>query len=159
MTTPGRPGRNHRSGDSLRAEARALQIDVEDVIPVTFRHLQERDAREHSGIVDQNLDRPEPPLGGGHHRLRLLDISDVCLDGQCTPSMAAHFIGDGVRSALVIEPVDRDVGTRSGKFDRHCAADPLLRPSDQDHLASALHVWISRGVGALYLVLVPDLIG
>jgi hypothetical protein len=62
-------GRNHRFGDSLRAEARALQIDVEDVIPVAFRHLQKRDAGEHPGIVDQNIYWPKPPLGGGHHRL------------------------------------------------------------------------------------------
>jgi hypothetical protein len=61
--------------------------------------------------------------------------------------MAAHLIGDGFRSAFVIEPVDRDVGTGSSKFDRHCAADPLLRPGDQDHLASALHVQTSRAAG------------
>jgi hypothetical protein len=29
----------------------------------------------------------------------------------------AHAIGDAFRSALVIEPVDRDIGTRGGKFD------------------------------------------
>ena len=33
--------------------------------------------------------------------MRLLDISDICLDGQCTPSVITHSIGDGFRSALV----------------------------------------------------------
>jgi hypothetical protein len=75
--------------------------------------------------------------------LRLRDIGDVCLDHQRTPSVAAHLIGDAFRSALVIEPVDRDIGTRSGKFDGHRAADPLLRPGDQDRLAGALHLRIS----------------
>jgi hypothetical protein len=66
----------------------------------------------------------------------------------------AHSIGDAFRSALVIEPVDRDIGTRRGKFDRHRAADPLLRPCDQDHLAGALHLWISAlECGAPYQVL------
>jgi hypothetical protein len=36
----------------------------------------------------------------------------------------------------------RDIGTRSGKCDGHRAADPLLRPGDQD-LAGALHLRIS----------------
>jgi hypothetical protein len=62
----------------------------------------------------------------------------------------AYSIEDAFRSALVIEPVDRDLGTRNGKFDRHRAADPLLRSGDQDHLAGALHVRISLVAGGRY---------
>jgi len=44
--------------------------------------------------------------------------------------------------SVVIEPVDRDVGASSCKFQHHSAADPLLRPRDQNHLASELNVQI-----------------
>jgi hypothetical protein len=140
---PGPSSRNHRFGHSLRAEARALQINVENVIPVAFRHLQKQDAREHAGIVDQNVDRPEPLLDGRHHRLRLHDTRNVGLDRQRALSVTTHLIGGALRSAFVIEPVNRDIGARQSKFDRHRAADPLLRPRDQDNLAGALHVRIS----------------
>jgi hypothetical protein len=39
--------------------------------------------------------------------------------------------------SFVIEPVDRNVGTGGSKF--HRAADPLLRPRDQNHFARELH--------------------
>jgi hypothetical protein len=65
------------------------------------------------------------------------------VDGQRTPPVIAHLIGDAFRCALVIEPIDCNICARSGKFDRHRAPDPLLRPSDQDYLAGALHPQIS----------------
>jgi hypothetical protein len=43
-------------------------------------------------------------------------------------------------STIVIKPVDRYVGASGSKFQRHRAADALLRPRDQNHLARELHV-------------------
>ena len=68
--------------------------------------------------------------------------SHVRLDQNRAPSAGAYLIGNTLCGGIVIEPVDRDVGAGGGKFQRHRAADPLLRPSDQNHLASQLHVQI-----------------
>jgi hypothetical protein len=44
--------------------------------------------------------------------------------------------------SFVIEPVDRNIGTGGSKFQGHRAADPLLRPRDQNHFARELHAQI-----------------
>jgi len=38
-----------------------------------------------------------------------------------------------LRGSVVIEPVACHVGASGSKFQRHRAADPLLRPRDQNH--------------------------
>src|SRR5712671_3861047 len=39
---------------------RALQVDVQHLVPVALRHFEEGDPREHPGIVDQHVDRIGP---------------------------------------------------------------------------------------------------
>jgi len=41
---------------------------------------------------------------------------------------------------MVIQPIDRHVGLGGGKIQRSRAAAPLLRPRNQNYLASELHV-------------------
>jgi hypothetical protein len=110
------------------------------MVPVVLRHLEERDARKHSGIVDQSVDWTEPLLGRQHHCLDLLYPAHVGLDQDRAPAVGAYLVGGTLGGAIVIEPVDRHVGTRRGKFARHRTADPLLCPRDQNDLASQLRV-------------------
>src|ERR1700736_5986011 len=56
------------------------------------------------------------------------------------PTAGAHLFGYTLGSTIVIKPVDRYVGASGSKFQRHRAADALLRPRDQNHLARELHV-------------------
>jgi hypothetical protein len=72
--------------------------------------------------------------------LDLLYPAHVGLDQDRAPALGAYLVGDTLGGASVIEPVDRYIGTRRGKFARHRAADPLLRPRDQNDLASQLHI-------------------
>jgi hypothetical protein len=46
------------------AKPRAFQVDFQHMIPVALRHLEEVDAWENAGIVDQGVDRAEPFLRG-----------------------------------------------------------------------------------------------
>jgi len=134
------PGRDHRLGDVLRAEARTLQVDIQDMVPVTLCHLEEGDARKYPRVVDQNVDGAEPILDGRHHGLNLLYLAHVRSDQDLPPSAGAYLIGDALGSSLVVEPIDRHVGASRGKLQRHRAADALLRPGYQNHLASEIHV-------------------
>ena len=56
MIPPGRPGCHHRARRGLGAEKRPLQVDVHDDVPVSLGQLQKRHAREHAGVVDQDVD-------------------------------------------------------------------------------------------------------
>jgi len=133
------PGRDRCLGDVLRAKARTLQIDVQHLVPIALGHFEEAHARKHTGVVDQNVDRTEPLLDGRYHGPHLLQPAHIGLDEECAPTAGAYLIGDTLRRALVIEPVDRHVGARSGKFACHRATDPLLRARDQNHLVGQLH--------------------
>jgi len=108
--------RDHRLCDGLRAEARALQVDVQHVVPLALRHFEEWDAGEHRGVVDQDVDRAEPLLGGRHHRLHLFHLADICLDQNRPPSAGAYLIRNTLGGPLIIEPVDRDVGACGSKL-------------------------------------------
>ena len=130
MIDPCRPPATIALATSCAQKARPLQIDVQDLVPVVLRHLKERDARKHSGIVDQSVDWAEPLLGRQYHRLDLLYPAHVGLDQDRAPALGAYLVSDTLGGGIVIEPVDRHVGTRGSKFARHRTTDPLLRPRD-----------------------------
>jgi hypothetical protein len=75
-----------------------------------------------------------------HHCLHLRYLAHVGLDQNRAPSAGPHLTGDTLGGTVVVEPIDRDVGASCGKLQRHRAADPLLRPCDQNHPASELHI-------------------
>jgi hypothetical protein len=56
------------------------------------------------------------------------------------PTAGASLISNTSGGSIVIEPVDGDVGAGGSKSQRHRATDPLLRPCNQNYLASQLHV-------------------
>jgi len=112
------------------------------LVPVALRHFEEGDPREHPGIVDQHVDRTELFLGGRHHHLHLLYLAHVSLDQDGAPSARTYLISHTLGGSFVIEPVDRNVGTGGSKLQRHRAANPLLRPRDQNRFARELHAQI-----------------
>jgi len=140
MSAPWRPAETIAFATYRAQKHEPLQVDVQDMVPVALRHFEERDAGKHSGVVDQNVDRAEPFLGGRNHRPHLLQLPQICLDQHRSPSARVYRIGNPLGGAVVIEPVDRDVGPNRGKFQCHSATDPLLRPRDQNHFAGQLHV-------------------
>ena len=129
------PRRDHALRDGLGAEARALQIDAEHEIPVALAQFEERHAREHADIVDQHVDRSELRLDRRHDRLDLGELADVAPHRQRTAPARPDLIGDVVRRALVVEPVDRDIGARSSAAQGDRPPDPLLCPGHQNHFA------------------------
>jgi hypothetical protein len=140
MIDPGPSRRDHSFGDVLGTKAGSLQVDVEHTVPVGLGHLEKGDAREDPGVVDQDVNRAEPILAGGHHCLHLPNFANVSLDQDRASSASVYLLCHTLGGALVIEPVDRDIGPDCGELQRHRTADALLRPRDQDHLASETHV-------------------
>src|SRR5262245_52221394 len=100
----------------------------------------EGDAQKYPRVVDQNFNGAEPFFRGGHHSLHLFDLTHVCVDQNRAPPASAYLLGNTMGGALVVEPVDRDIGPDRGEFQRHSPADALLCARDQNHLASELHV-------------------
>ena len=119
----------------MGAKAGALQVNVEHVIPIAFAQFEKRHAREHPSIVDEHVDRAEPLLDRRYHRLDLAEPAQIGAHGQRAPAGGADLIGDALRGGLVVEPVDRDVGSCPGAAQGDGPPDPLLRPGHQNDLA------------------------
>ena len=65
------PAPNHHAADDrLAAKKRPGQVHAQDVIPLGLLEKQERTVARDSGIVDQDVDRPE----------LLRDPGEKCLD-------------------------------------------------------------------------------
>jgi len=75
-------------------------------------------------------------LGGWHDRLHLLDPAHVCLGQDRASTAGVYLVGNTLRGTVVVELIDRHVGASGSKFQRDSAAGPLLRPRDQNHLAT-----------------------
>ena len=97
------------------------------MVPVLLRHLEERDTGEYAGIVDQHVDWPEPLLSGRYNGPRLRYPADI-RQQDCAAPVSTDIDGDAFRVALMVEPVDRDIGPGFGELDRHGAADPRAAP-------------------------------
>src|SRR5690606_13082054 len=72
----------------LRGEEGALEIEVENRIPVVFLNLECRARAACSGIVDQNVRRP---VEAGDHVADGLDIRDVDGNGARLAAIAVAF--------------------------------------------------------------------
>ena len=94
MIAPWRAGRDHRARRRLGAETRAFQIDVEHVVPVALPHVEKIHAREHAGIVDQHVERPEIAFDSIDHRARRVEPRHIRLIQHRAPSGLPHRVGD-----------------------------------------------------------------
>jgi hypothetical protein len=56
-------GGDHRLGCQLGEEIRALEVDVDRLVPHLLAHFEEHTWGEDGGVVDQNVDPSEPVHG------------------------------------------------------------------------------------------------
>ena len=57
-----RIARGHASGDRLRGEERALEVGVQDLVPIGLGLLEHRLGDRDAGVVDQDVERAERAL-------------------------------------------------------------------------------------------------
>ncbi len=68
------------STDSLHAEERAGQVDVDDLLPLRHVELADLAQRDDAGVVDQNVELAELVHSGGDGGVPLLGVGDVEVD-------------------------------------------------------------------------------
>src|SRR5439155_17440802 len=69
-----------------RRQPGALQIGVNDMIPIGLGMLEQWFRYDDSGIVDEDRHRPEPVFGSGDRRDDALAVGDVAADRQALPA-------------------------------------------------------------------------
>src|SRR5262249_9057241 len=133
------PAGDHGAGRRLRAEEPALQIHVEDEVPVALAHLEERHSRIDACVVDEHVDPAELANDLPDHRLRTRRLRDVRLDQHGPPADAPNFLDDLVSRTAIVEIVHADVGAFTRERHRDGAPDTLLGAGHQRHLPGEPH--------------------
>src|SRR5262249_3037506 len=118
-----------------RTQELARQIYRNHHIPLRERHLLKRRITLQSGIVYEDVDRPQPL----HHRAEHVpDLSFVRHVREMRVSLDAVLL-DGtdhlLSTILACDIVDDDIGAGLTKADRHGAADTRICPGDQSLLS------------------------
>ena len=123
-----------------------------DEVPVLFGHVEEGDAREDAGVVDQDVDFAEGGDGCVDQGAGGAGGGDIAREQACFAAGCSYFCRDLFGGGLVIEVVDGDVGAglREGDRDgpRRCLAGRRLPArfdlSDPPRL-SPVHVAAQHG--------------
>ena len=119
----------------------ALGVDIGEPAPL-----------HDAGVVDQDVEPPEPVEGRGDQRLRALGRGDVVLVGQRrrrprprSPAATADATPPSAPTPLygAAEVVDDDAGTAAGQEQRVGAADAAARArDDRDASLETVHVHV-----------------
>jgi hypothetical protein len=117
-----------------------LEVGVQDGVPLLLRHLPDDTVPGDPGIAHQDVQAAELVHDLVDHRLRLLEVGHVRLDGQ---RPAAHLLDltldlvGGVHPSAVGQ---RHVTAESAELQRHGGADPAAPPGDEGDLSLQIQV-------------------
>src|SRR5207248_4649387 len=104
----------HGEAGGLGAEEGALEVDVEQQVPVGFFQLEDGLALEQAGVVDEDVDAAEGGERGGDDAAGLRDVAEVGgMPGGATAE-GADLLADG-GAGLGVAAVDEDVGALAGE--------------------------------------------
>jgi len=146
----------HAGDDRLAAVDRAHQVDVENELQVIGRHVDREtslDRPQHAtGVVDQQVDRPEVGGDRGDHGIDRGLVGDIGLVAGRAHAVAAALVHDGVgeqflgelRRGVETQIADRDVGPEPGQPERIAAAQTAGAAGHQRDLAPQLRLQRGR---------------
>ena len=142
---PAVAGLDHRGHRRADGAPRAVQVDVDDGVPLLFGHLEHPAPAQHPGVGHHDVEPAELLDAVGHHLLQRGQVADVDLAGQHLAAGGLHRpdrlgqlfggaerIGDGLRDRAA--DVDRDdVGALAGQPDRVRPALTARGPGNECH--------------------------
>ncbi len=117
----------HRLDRGLDAVERAVQVDVDDLVPLVQIELAQQTQRHDAGVVDQHVELAEVVDRGGHRGFPLVGLGDVEVD-------IARGVADlvGQRLAFVVEDVaDHHLGALADQRPGMSSSHPPSAAADQ----------------------------
>ena len=122
---------DHFAGGTLGAQEHAPQIDVQRLVPLVGRHLQQRTWLGDSRIVDQDVDPAEPGHGGVEQGSDLVFVAHVACVDQRLGAGRSHRLSGAFGTGEVAVWADYHVGASLGQ--RHANACPDAGPAAGHH--------------------------
>ena len=119
-------GRRHLARDRLADEERALEVDVDDGVPVGLGDVEELGGAKDAGVVDEDVDAAEGGDAGGERRVDLAAARDVAGEALARAPRGGELGGERPRRGGVDVP-ERDRGaarSRTGARRRRRCRSP-----------------------------------
>ena len=130
---------DHRARGRLATEKAAFEVDIEDEVPVTLAHLEERHARVDPRVVDEDVEATQRVDDARDHLLRLDGPRDVGLHHHGTDAGLADLLHRLLGRRAIIEVIDADIGAVAGEREGDGPPDPLLGAGDERDLSLEPH--------------------
>ena len=99
---------DHTRKDSLCAEERTGEVDIDDLIPLLLRHLDHRDSLDDTGIIYQDIDTAKLLLYILHECIYLLLVRNVTYDTVCIDTELLILCDTSVNE-LLIDIIENDL--------------------------------------------------
>ena len=109
------------------------------MVPIGLAHFEERHARVHPGVVDEDIEPPEFALDLRDHPLSVRGPGDISLHEDRPPAGGADLLHHLFGRRAIVEVVDGDVRALAGERQGDPAPDALLGAGDQRDPASKPH--------------------
>src|SRR5262249_49471619 len=120
---------------SARTEELTRQIYRNHRVPLRERHLLKRRITLQSGVVDEDVDRPEPLRHRAEHLPDLSFVGHVRAMGVSLDTVLLDGTDYLLSTILACDIIDHDIGAGLTQRDRHCLADTGICPGDQSLLS------------------------
>ena len=117
----------------------AFEVDVEDHVPVGLAHFEERHARIHTRIVDEDVEPPELAQDLRDHRLGIRGPCDIGLHEHRAPAGRADLPYHRLGRRAIVQVIDGDIRALARERQGDPAPDALLGAGDQRDLSSKPH--------------------
>jgi hypothetical protein len=105
------------------AEKLARQVHIDDLLPLSEGHLDERRVLLQSGIVNENVERTEVFTNGVEHRFHLVLLRDISLKGEGVVAVTPQLGDHGLCLAVVGHEINADIRTRMTERQRDSPAN------------------------------------
>ncbi len=120
----------------------ALEVDVDDRVPLLLGHLPDDAVPGDAGVADQNVEAAERLEHPRHHGLGVGVARHVGLDRQTLATQLLDLGHDRLGLVVVASVVDRHVGALARQLERDRPADAEAAAGDDGALSfeSQLHL-------------------
>jgi len=114
----------HLARGGLRAEEHAVEVDVDDIVPVLPAHLLGRRPSDDSRVIHQDVGAAQRVVDVVHHGGYLLRIGHIAFDGDGLDAQLGD-LGGRLLGSLGVDVRNGDSGSGLGQRLRHGATQPL----------------------------------
>src|SRR5437667_254387 len=128
----------HVTRGTLRAKEAAFQVRIDDDIPLAFWYFKKRLPDLNSRVIDESIESAKRRKDFLKHRVHVVGISNVSVNGNGTSSLIFQLAGEIVGGNWIDFVIDGDVVSCPSKPRHNDFADAGIRSADE-HCRSRSH--------------------